>query len=76
MTVPVKLDLTIRSVTADFANSSLVVNFSLSSFGQPQTAFLDPGTDFTPEQIKGLQDQMEALFAKWVSRQVPQKGAR
>lgn len=69
MSVPVTMQLTIKSITIDYGTNGLQVNFGLSKFGQPLSATLEQGQDFSLPQMKSLQDQIELLFAKWVSRQ-------
>lgn len=69
MTVQVNVALQVRSATLDFTNNSIQLSFNMNKFGQLQTATLDAGQDFTPQQIASLQNSIEMLFSKWVSRQ-------
>ncbi len=70
MTVPVNLNLTLNSIYVDFVAQSVTANFSFSKLGGNQVAKLEMDTDFTANQLGNLQNQMESLFQKWVSRQV------
>ncbi len=69
MTVPVTLNLTIRTVDLDFQAQKVVISYSFSKFGVPQQATLNIGTDFTTAQLNSQQSNLESLFANWVGRQ-------
>ncbi len=69
MSVPVTVQLTIKTVTFDFVNNGVRADFNLSKFGQPQSAVLEVGGDITQAQLNTFMGQIELIFAKWVARQ-------